>query len=185
MDFVINRVRARECEDPLFLKEHKSRRARKHLLTARKVLCFQRKDSILNISINNVNFYHFLQFTVGKPELITILLFFKQCSHELTIVFLWLEYFSYRCFFQFSCCPFFWFVWCSHCTSFMLWWMLMTHQWIVLKFDVTLNEGLDLSSKDWYWRHICQNITPFSIKNKSSMFVSMYWALIFILSSGY
>ena len=26
---------------------------------------------ILNIWINNVNFYHFLQFTVGKPELIT------------------------------------------------------------------------------------------------------------------
>ena len=26
---------------------------------------------ILNISINNLNFYHFLQFTVGKPELIT------------------------------------------------------------------------------------------------------------------
>ena len=31
---------------------------------ARKVLCFQRKDSM--------NVYHFLQFTVGKPELITI-----------------------------------------------------------------------------------------------------------------
>ena len=27
---------------------------------------------ILNIWINNLNFYHFLQFTVGKPELITI-----------------------------------------------------------------------------------------------------------------
>ena len=26
----------------------------------------------LNIWINNLNFYHFLQFTVGKPELITI-----------------------------------------------------------------------------------------------------------------
>ena len=26
---------------------------------------------ILNIWINNLNFYHFLQFTVGKPELIT------------------------------------------------------------------------------------------------------------------
>ena len=27
---------------------------------------------ILNIWINNLNFFHFLQFTVGKPELITI-----------------------------------------------------------------------------------------------------------------
>ena len=27
---------------------------------------------ILIIWINNLNFYHFLQFTVGKPELITI-----------------------------------------------------------------------------------------------------------------
>ena len=26
---------------------------------------------ILNIWVNNLNFYHFLQFTVGKPELIT------------------------------------------------------------------------------------------------------------------
>ena len=26
---------------------------------------------ILNMWINNLNFYHFLQFTVGKPELIT------------------------------------------------------------------------------------------------------------------
>ena len=26
---------------------------------------------ILNIWINNLNFYHFLQFTVGKPELIS------------------------------------------------------------------------------------------------------------------
>ena len=34
-------------------------------------VCFQSKDSILNMWINNLNFYHFLQFTVGKPELIT------------------------------------------------------------------------------------------------------------------
>ena len=27
---------------------------------------------MLDIWINNLNFYHFLQFTVGKPELITI-----------------------------------------------------------------------------------------------------------------
>ena len=33
---------------------------------------------IWNIWINNVNFYHFLQFTVGKPELITIWSFSKQ-----------------------------------------------------------------------------------------------------------
>ena len=52
-------------------------------------MCFQGKDSIFNIWINNLNFYHFLQFTVGKPELITIWLFSKQLSHELTIVFLW------------------------------------------------------------------------------------------------
>ena len=26
---------------------------------------------IVNIWINDLNFYHFLQFTVGKPELIT------------------------------------------------------------------------------------------------------------------
>ena len=26
---------------------------------------------ILNIWVNNLNFYHFLQFTVGNPELIT------------------------------------------------------------------------------------------------------------------
>ena len=37
---------------------------------------------IWNIWINNVNFYHFLQFTVGKPELITIWSFSKQRSHD-------------------------------------------------------------------------------------------------------
>ena len=37
---------------------------------------------ILNIWINNLNFYHFLQFTVGKPELITIWSFSKQRSHD-------------------------------------------------------------------------------------------------------
>ena len=36
--------------------------------------------------INNLNFYHFQQFTVGKPELITIWSFSKQPrSHELTM----------------------------------------------------------------------------------------------------
>ena len=54
-------------------------------------MCFQRKDGILNIWINNVNFYHFLQFTVGKPELINIWLNSKQRSHELTVAFLWLS----------------------------------------------------------------------------------------------
>ena len=33
-------------------------------------MCFQRKDGILNMWINNL--YYFLQFTVGKPALITI-----------------------------------------------------------------------------------------------------------------
>ena len=37
---------------------------------------------ILNIWINNLNFYYFLQFTVGKPELITTRSFSKQRSHE-------------------------------------------------------------------------------------------------------
>ena len=37
---------------------------------------------ILIIWINSVNFYHFLQFTVGKPDLITTLLFSKQRFHE-------------------------------------------------------------------------------------------------------
>lgn len=37
---------------------------------------------ILNIWINNLNFYYFLQFTVGKPELITTWSFSKQRSHE-------------------------------------------------------------------------------------------------------
>ena len=37
-----------------------------------------------------MNFYHFLKFTVGKPEVITNWLFSKQRTHELTIVFLWL-----------------------------------------------------------------------------------------------
>jgi len=36
---------------------------------------------ILNIWINNPTFYHFLQFTVGKPELGTIWSFSKQRSH--------------------------------------------------------------------------------------------------------
>ena len=36
-----------------------------------------------------MNFYHFLKFTVGKPEVITNWLFSKQRTHELTIVFLW------------------------------------------------------------------------------------------------
>ena len=36
-----------------------------------------------------MNFYHFPQFTVGKPYLLTIWLFSKQRSDELTIVFLW------------------------------------------------------------------------------------------------
>ena len=40
---------------------------------------------ILNIWINNLNFYYFLQFTVGKPELITTWSFFKQRSHEFFI----------------------------------------------------------------------------------------------------
>ena len=41
--------------------------------TARKVLCFQRKYRAPHIKYmdNNLNFYYFLQFTVGKPELIT------------------------------------------------------------------------------------------------------------------
>ena len=38
-----------------------------------------------------MNFSHFLQFTVGKPEVITNWLFSKQRTHELTIVFLWLK----------------------------------------------------------------------------------------------
>ena len=37
---------------------------------------------ILNIWINNLNFYHFLQFTVGKPELITIWSVSKQLSQS-------------------------------------------------------------------------------------------------------
>ena len=37
---------------------------------------------ILNIWINNLNFYHFLQFTVGKPKLITIWSFSKQRSYD-------------------------------------------------------------------------------------------------------
>ena len=37
---------------------------------------------LLNIWVNNLNFYHFLQFTVGKPELITIWSFSKQRSHD-------------------------------------------------------------------------------------------------------
>ena len=36
-----------------------------------------------------MNFYHFLKFTVGKPEVITNWLFSKQRPHQLTIVFLW------------------------------------------------------------------------------------------------
>ena len=51
-------------------------------------MCFQRKDGISNMWINNLNFYYFLQFTVGKPALITIRLFSKQRSHELTVAFL-------------------------------------------------------------------------------------------------
>ena len=39
--------------------------------------------------IYNLNFYHFLKCTVGKPEVITNWLFSKQRTHELTIVFLW------------------------------------------------------------------------------------------------
>ena len=39
-----------------------------------------------------MNFYHFLKFTVGKPEVITNWLLSKQRTHELTIVFLWLPY---------------------------------------------------------------------------------------------
>ena len=46
------------------------------------VLCFQ---------IYNLDFYRFLKFTVGKPEVITNWLFSKQRTHELTIVFLWLS----------------------------------------------------------------------------------------------
>ena len=38
-----------------------------------------------------MNFYHFLKFTVGKPEVITNWFFSKQRTHELTIVFLWLH----------------------------------------------------------------------------------------------
>ena len=41
-------------------------------INSKKVMCFQRKDGILNMWINNLNFYYFLQFTVGKPALITI-----------------------------------------------------------------------------------------------------------------
>ena len=37
---------------------------------------------ILNIWINILNFYHFLHFTVAKPESITTWSFSKQCSHE-------------------------------------------------------------------------------------------------------
>ena len=58
-------------------------------INSKKVMCFQRKDGILNMWINNLNFYYFLQFTVGKPALITIWLFSKQRSHELTVAFLW------------------------------------------------------------------------------------------------
>ena len=51
------------------------------------------KKSILfpeqGYNIYNLNFYHFPQFTVGKPEFITIWLCSKQRTHELTIVFLW------------------------------------------------------------------------------------------------
>ena len=39
-----------------------------------------------------MNFYHFLNFTVAKPEVITNWLFSKQRTHELTIVFLWFVY---------------------------------------------------------------------------------------------
>ena len=56
-------------------------------INSKKVMCFQRKDGILNMWINNL--YYFLQFTVGKPALITIWLFSKQRSHELTVAFLW------------------------------------------------------------------------------------------------
>ena len=38
--------------------------------------------------IYNLNFYHFLKFTEGKPEVITNWLFSKQRTHQLTI--LWL-----------------------------------------------------------------------------------------------
>ena len=48
-------------------------------------MCFQNSDSY----IYNLNFYHFLTFTVGKPEVIANWLFSKQRTHELTIVFLW------------------------------------------------------------------------------------------------
>ena len=41
---------------------------------------------LLNIWINNLNFYHFLQFTVVKPELITVVLLgtlaFKGCRRR-------------------------------------------------------------------------------------------------------
>ena len=56
------------------------------------ILTINSKKSILfpeqGYNIYNLNFYHFPQFIVGKPEFITIWLFSKQRAHELTIVFL-------------------------------------------------------------------------------------------------
>ena len=43
-----------------------SKQQEKHTVSREKIV-----QRILNIVINNLNFYHFRQFTVGKPELIT------------------------------------------------------------------------------------------------------------------
>ena len=48
------------------------------------------------MALDNLNFYHFLQFTVGKPELITIWLFSKQRIHGLTKVSLWFFFLNLR-----------------------------------------------------------------------------------------
>ena len=54
-----------------------NRQQEKNLVSREKIV-----HHILNIWINNLNFYHFLPFTVGKPELITTWSFSKQCSHQ-------------------------------------------------------------------------------------------------------
>ena len=56
-----------------------NKKQEKYRVSRKKIVC-----CILNIWINNLNFYHFLKFTV-EPELITIWSFSKQRSHD----FLW------------------------------------------------------------------------------------------------
>ena len=58
-------------------------------INSKKSIVFPGKRQYIKYMDKNLNFYHFLQFTLGKPELITIWLFYKQSSHELTIIFLW------------------------------------------------------------------------------------------------